>query len=268
MCWIPVCGGQGRFGRSQGAGQEHPSAVGSWSGSVGGLGAGEGPLSSEQPHVWQGTGPGAAALEPNLSQALLHPSSASFLPPSTSPPPPPSLSLHLYPPSISIPSSSPSSFHLYPSTPLLPPSPSPHLPPIPPKTTLEDTKNGARGVSNQLSQPSSTRMNVQPQTSTPKTQGKSQCGDGKSRCQQGSTWAASSPVVMILCCLMDHPDLGHLQNGRGGANSWRIPMDPRWKGWVGGPTLQELPQPHCHWPSSSQKLPLTQLPFIRASRQM
>lgn len=117
MCWIPVCGGQGRFGGSQGAGQEHPSALGSWSGSVGGLGAGEGPLSSEQPHVWQGTGPGAAALEPNLSQALLHPSSASFLPPSTSPPPPPSLSLHLYPPSISIPSSSPSSFHLYPSTP-------------------------------------------------------------------------------------------------------------------------------------------------------
>lgn len=170
-CWILVCGGQGRFGGSQGAGQEHPSAVGSWSGSVGGLRAGEGPLSSEQPHVWQGTGPGAAALEPNLSQALLHPSFASFLPPSASPPPPPSLSLHLYPPSISIPSTSPSSFHLYPSTPLLPPSPSSHLPPIPPKTTPEDTKNGARGVSNQLSQPSSSRVNVQPQTSTPKTQG-------------------------------------------------------------------------------------------------
>lgn len=67
-----------------------------------GLGAGEGPLSSEQPQTWQGTDQELRHLESILSWALLHPSSVSFLPPSPSLHP----HLHLHPISIRLSSSS------------------------------------------------------------------------------------------------------------------------------------------------------------------
>lgn len=138
----PGVRGTGRVWGSRGVGQEHPRPVGSCSGSVGELGAGEGPLNCPKPGREQ-------EQEPILSWALLPPSSASFLPSSSSPPSP---FPHLHPPSISIPLSSI-------------PLPSPPLHPIPPQNNPEDTENGARGVPKQLSQPSSPWMKIQPQTS-------------------------------------------------------------------------------------------------------
>lgn len=42
---------------------------------------------------------------------------------------------------------------------------------------------------------------------------------------RGGTWAALRLVVVIFPHLMDLPDLNHLQDGHGGANTWKIPME-------------------------------------------